>query len=247
MATNPAFDALRELLARPPERLPGDAVLATGLASLDEVLAGGFPRGSIVTLEGPPSSGASALAARLLAQATREGLGALVQSEGRLSALGLAAAGVRLERLAIVTAEEPLGIVRAADILVRSGSFAVVAIPLPRRVRGIGASVWHRLSGLVQRTGTVLTVGGVDPPAELRAAASVRLGLAIGHVRFRGPSGPFGELAGYEIEASVHKHRRAAPGGHARVQCEPFEPRACWGTDDRSGDFGFRASARDLR
>jgi hypothetical protein len=247
MAANPAFEALRELLARPPAPLPGEAVLACGLPELDRALAGGFPRGTIVTLEGPPSCGASALAARLLAQATREGLGALVQSEGRLAAPGLAAAGIALERLAIVTVEEPLGIVRAADILVRSGSFAVVAIPVPRRVRGIGAAAWNRLAGLAQRTGTILAVGGVDPPDELCAAASVRLGLALGNVRFRGPSGLFGELAGYEIEARVHKHRKAAPGGRATVQCEPFEPRPLWGEDDRRGDFGLGAPARNLR
>ncbi|HXP93031.1 MAG TPA: hypothetical protein VN905_06135 [Candidatus Binatia bacterium] len=247
MSANPAFDALRELLARPPEPLPGDAVLPSGIPALDLALAGGFPRGSIVTLEGPPSSGASALAARLLAQATHEGLGALLQSDGRLSALGLAAAGIRLERLAIVPVEGPLGIVRAADILIRSGTFSVVAIPVPRRVRGIGAAAWNRLSRLAQRTRTVLAVSGIDPPEELCAAAAVRLGLAIGNVRFAGPSGLFGELAGYDIETCVHKHRRAAPGGRATVQCEPFEPRPRWGKDDRSDDLGLGASARNLR
>src|SRR5215469_4553415 len=169
MSANPAFDALRELLARPPEPLPGDDVLPSGIPTLDQALAGGFPRGAIVTFEGPPTSGASALAARLLAQATHEGLGALLQSEGRLSAVSLAAAGIKLERLAIIPVDGALGIVRAADILVRAGTFSVVVIPVPQRVRGIGAAAWNRLSGLAQRTRTILIASGTEPPEELCA------------------------------------------------------------------------------
>jgi hypothetical protein len=246
MAANAAFDALRELLARRPEPLPGEALVPSGIAALDEALAGGFPRGSIVTLEGAPSSGCSALLARLCARATAEGLGALIQSEGRLSAEGLAAAGVRLERLVIVPVEDALGIVRGADILVRAGTFAVVAIPMPRPVRGIGAAVWNRLAALAQRTGTLLVVTGIDPPPELSAAAAVRVGLGIAKVRFRGPAGLFGELAGYDVAACIHKHRRSTPGGRATIQCEPFEPRPKGGAElehDRSRDFGFGAPA----
>jgi hypothetical protein len=247
MAANAAVEALRELLARPPERLPEDAVLVSGLPELDQALGGGFPRGAIVTLEGPPSSGAGAIIARLLGRATAAGFGALVQTRGCLSPLGLAAAGVLLERLAIIPVAESLGVVRAADILVRSGCFAVVAMPVPGPARGVGALVWNRLSGLVQRTGTILAVTGLDPPAGLRAAATIRLEVTLTRVHFRGPSGLFGELAGYELEASVRKDRRAAPGRQARVRCEPFEPRPKLGEDDRSGDFGPGTLARDLR
>lgn len=247
MVPNPAFAALRELLARPPEPLPGEAVLASGLPELDRALAGGFPRGTIATLEGAPSSGTSAVAARLLAQGTREGLGALVQREGHLSAAGLAAAGVALERLAIVRVEEPLGVLRAADILVRSGAFAVVAIPVPPRVRGIGPAAWNRLAGLAQRTGTLLAVSGVDPPQELCAAAALRLGLAIGNVRFRGPSGLFGELAGYDVEAVVRKHRRGVLGGRATLRCEPLESRPLGGMDERPCHLGLGTADRNLR
>jgi hypothetical protein len=246
MAPNAAFDALRELLARRPEPLPGEAVLASGIPALDRALAGGFPRGTIVTLEGPPSSGCSTLVARLCAQATATGLGALVQSGERLSAVGLAAAGVRLERLVIVPVQEPLGIVRGADILVRAGTFAVVVIPRPRPLRSLGTAVWNRLAGLAQRTGTLLVVTGLDPSQELSAAAAVRVGLGIEKISFRGPSGLFGELAGYEIAACVHKHRRAAPGGRATIQCEPFEPRPKGGAElehDRSRNFRFGAPA----
>ncbi|MFN2460323.1 MAG: hypothetical protein ABR591_06520, partial [Candidatus Velthaea sp.] len=72
--------------------LAEDAVVASGIPEFDRILGGGFPRGAIGTLEGPPSSGRTALAARLLAVATRRGLGATVGIE--LFPPALAAAGV---------------------------------------------------------------------------------------------------------------------------------------------------------
>src|SRR2546429_6237149 len=42
----------------------------SGIAELDAVLGGGFPRGSLVELCGPASSGRTSLAFSLLAQAT---------------------------------------------------------------------------------------------------------------------------------------------------------------------------------
>src|ERR1700722_14372702 len=102
MPVDPAFAALRETLDQRHREASAaaftqgeDVVLRTGLADLDRILGGGFPRGTIAALEGAPSSGRSALAARLLAVATSRGLGALIGTE--LFPPALAAAGVRLE------------------------------------------------------------------------------------------------------------------------------------------------------
>src|ERR1700694_4780975 len=99
-AVDPAFAALRERLDRSHREataaafaLGDEALVRTGLAGPHLALGGGFTRGTIGTLEGPPSSGRSALAARLLAAATRRGLGALVGV--RLFPPALAAAGAR--------------------------------------------------------------------------------------------------------------------------------------------------------
>src|ERR1700694_3617661 len=85
MSVDPVFAALRERLdQRHREAAPaaftlgGEALVRTQIEALDRVLGGGFPRGTIGTLEGPPSSGRSALAARLLAAATRRGLGGVL-------------------------------------------------------------------------------------------------------------------------------------------------------------------------
>ena len=230
MSADPAFAALRERLDRRHREttaaafaLGEEAVIRTGLAELDAV-CGGFRRGTIGTLEGPPSSGRSALAARLLAAATRRGLGAMVGVD--LFPPALAAGGVRLERLLFVRVGEPVEAARAADVVLRSGAFSVVVIPALPSGRGIGSATWTRLASLAHRANALLLAVGDEASAELRYFASLRLETSIERVRWNGPAGHLGELAGYDVRALVRKHKRAAPVGAALVRCEPFEDRA---------------------
>jgi recombination protein RecA len=73
---------------------------SSGIMELDAVLGGGFPRGSLVELCGPASSGRTSLAFSLLAQATeRQEACAFVDVSDSLDPLSLAAAGVELPRL----------------------------------------------------------------------------------------------------------------------------------------------------
>src|SRR6202008_5085146 len=72
----------------------------SGVTELDAVLGGGFPRGSLVELCGPASSGRTSLAFSLLAEATeRQQACAFVDVADSLDPLSLAAAGVELLRL----------------------------------------------------------------------------------------------------------------------------------------------------
>src|SRR5207302_480832 len=72
----------------------------SGVRELDAVLGGGFPRGSLVELCGPASSGRTSLAFSLLAEATeRQQACAFVDVADSLDPLSLAAAGVDLPRL----------------------------------------------------------------------------------------------------------------------------------------------------
>src|SRR6266581_4310904 len=72
----------------------------SGVMELDAVLGGGFPRGSLVELYGPASSGRTSLAFSLLAEATeRQQACAFVDVADSLDPLSLAAAGVDLPRL----------------------------------------------------------------------------------------------------------------------------------------------------
>ncbi|HEV3155145.1 MAG TPA: hypothetical protein VGZ02_15155 [Candidatus Baltobacteraceae bacterium] len=186
---------------------------STGFVTLDQALAGGFPRGLLATLEGPPSSGRTALLAGVLAQATRSGLAAIVD-DGTLYPPDLERAGVRLDRVLIAQARTMLEISRCADILLRSRSFAVVAMP----AAPLRATVWSRLCGLAQKSGTVLIALGTQAGTELAYFASTRVRCAIERVLWSGGSGVLCELDGYEVGAHVLKHRRAAPGAVARVR-----------------------------
>jgi recombination protein RecA len=82
------------------QRRPEVELQPSGVAELDAVLGGGFPRGSLVELCGPASSGRTSLAFSLLAQATEsQEACAFVDVTDSLDPLSLAAAGVELPRL----------------------------------------------------------------------------------------------------------------------------------------------------
>src|SRR5262249_47737835 len=75
-------------------------LLPSGIAELDALLGGGFPRASLVELCGPASSGRTTPAFSLLAQATqRQEACPFVDVSDSLDAISLAAAGVELPRL----------------------------------------------------------------------------------------------------------------------------------------------------
>src|SRR5262245_57013539 len=73
--------------------------LATGIPSVDALLVGGLPRGRLVEITGPPSSGRTSLALALLASATRASeVAAVVDAADAFDPASADAAGVALER-----------------------------------------------------------------------------------------------------------------------------------------------------
>jgi len=184
-----------------------DNVLPTAITALDALLGGGFPTGSLVTLEGPGSSGRWSIAAALLAGATRRGLGAVIDG-GELYPPSLEAAGVRLDRLLIVPAKTPVGAARAADLLLRSRAVRVVVMGAV----SLRAAVWTRLANLAQRAGVLLLVVAERVWPELSASASLRVGFSIERALLHGTRGLWGTLAGFDLCAQVRKRKRT-PGG----------------------------------
>jgi recombination protein RecA len=80
-------------------RIPAE-LQSTGIAELDVLLRGGFPRGSLIELCGTSSSGRTSVSFALLAQATaRQEACAFVDVSDSLDPMSLAAAGVDLTRL----------------------------------------------------------------------------------------------------------------------------------------------------
>jgi hypothetical protein len=205
--------------------LDGEGLVRTGFPELDAALGGGFPRGTLATLEGPAGSGRSAIATRLLATATAGGgLAALIESpgadEGALYPPALAAAGVDLRRLLVVPANDAKSVARAADILLRAAAFGVVVIPMIR----LSAAAWTRLASLTHRAGALLVALGFEASDELRYFASLRIRLRPESVRWAGSSGLFCALAAAGAEATVLKHKRAVPGRRAHLARTTFEP-----------------------
>src|SRR5687767_12504486 len=77
-----------------------DQVIATGHGRADQCLEGGWPRGHLSELCGPPSAGRTTILIGSLAAATRGGeLAALVDAADRFDPVPAAARGLVLEHL----------------------------------------------------------------------------------------------------------------------------------------------------
>ncbi len=108
----------------------GIEAVPTGALALDVALGiGGLPRGRVVEIFGPESSGKSTLAMHVVAEAQRNGgICAYVDAEHAMDPIYAAAIGVDIDQLLISqpdTGEQALEIV---DMLVRSGAIDVVVI-----------------------------------------------------------------------------------------------------------------------
>src|SRR5579885_462802 len=105
-------------------------VIPTGAIALDLALGlGGVPRGRIIEIFGPESSGKTTLAQHIIAEAQRMGgIAAYVDAEHALDTTYAAACGVDVENLLISqpdTGEQALEIM---DMLIRSGAIDIVVV-----------------------------------------------------------------------------------------------------------------------
>ncbi|HEV8481195.1 MAG TPA: recombinase RecA [Candidatus Eisenbacteria bacterium] len=105
-------------------------VISTGSLGLDQALGvGGVPRGRVIEIYGPESSGKTTLALTIIANAQRTGGNAVfIDAEHALDAAYASKLGVNIDELHVAqpdTGEEALEI---ADHLVRSGAIDVVVI-----------------------------------------------------------------------------------------------------------------------
>jgi recombination protein RecA len=106
------------------------ASIPTGALALDLALGvGGVPRGRIVEIYGPESSGKTTLALHIIAEAQRSGgLAAFVDAEHALDPTYAQAIGVDLENLYFSQPDNGEQALEIADTLVRSGALDVVVI-----------------------------------------------------------------------------------------------------------------------
>lgn len=199
--------------------------LATGIAPLDDLLHGGFPRGQVSEVHGASSSGRTALVFTLVARLTRAGsLVAWVDPGDRLDPASAAGAGVDLPHLFWVRGEARLrpgrtlgAAVSAVGTLLGSGLFEVVVLDLagiPAAVRQrLPGATWIRLQRLIE-----------DQPSAL-------LLIADGHVA-HGPGG-----AALALKAASPRWSGTPPGRLLRGL----------GAEVREARRGLRGASLELR
>lgn len=198
----------------------------TGLASLDALLDGGFPRGQLTELVGPRTSGRTRVLLGTLAGAmARGGWAALVDGTDGLDPASAAALGVPLDRLLWVRCGGRLATAwRAADILVRGGGFELVAVDLgdlpPWMLGRTPPAVFVRLQRAVERAATGFLVAGPRRVAGSLTAVAVALVPRAVHWAAGGP----GLLTGLEAEARLIRSRTRAPGVGVRLVWTTLEP-----------------------
>ena len=106
------------------------AHISTGALSLDLALGiGGVPRGRIVEVYGPESSGKTTLALHIVAEAQRNGgLAAFVDAEHALDPIYAKAVGVDIDELLISQPDTGEQALEIADTLIRSGALDVLVV-----------------------------------------------------------------------------------------------------------------------
>jgi len=153
---------------------------ATGLAALDALLGGGWPRAALSEISGPRSSGRTAVVRAALAAAISAGEStALVDVGGTLDA--------RAAVLSATTSPAPpllwircadAQALKAADLVVAAGGFGTVALDLCDARLRIPDAAWMRLRHAARAQGTTVLVTSGARRLGAFAAAAVTLGGA---------------------------------------------------------------------
>ena len=104
--------------------------ISTGAISIDFALGiGGLPRGRVIEIFGPESSGKTTLALQVIAEAQRGGgMAAFVDAEHALDAQYAQKLGVDLENLLVSQPDHGEQALEITEVLIRSGSVDVVVV-----------------------------------------------------------------------------------------------------------------------
>ncbi len=105
-------------------------VIPSGSIALDHALGvGGYPRGRIIEIYGPESSGKTTLAIHAIAQAQKQGgIAAMIDAEHAFDRTYAKALGVNLDTLLISQPDNGEQALEIADNLIRSGAVDIVVI-----------------------------------------------------------------------------------------------------------------------
>jgi recombination protein RecA len=196
------------LVEPPPERLP------TGIAAVDRILGGGFPRGRLSEVTGPASSGRTSLALALLAHATAGGeVCAVVDAADGFDPRAAQTAGVALERVLWARASDLRNALRATSRLLEAEGFGLVLLDLAAARLRPPAPLCARLARVAAGTHTALVALGLERAEG--ASAEIVLEMRAARAHFTGtPS----LLEALEVEARLLRQRSAPASRCARVR-----------------------------
>jgi len=160
----------------------------TGIPEID-ALAGGFPRGALTEICGPPCSGRTTVLLSALASRTAEAeVCALIDARDSFDPRSAEAAGVELQQLLWVRCRSLDQSLRAADLVIQGGGFGFIALDLsdvaPKTVRHVPLNAWFRFRRAVEDTSTVLLV--LEQESNAKTCASLVLRMSMKAAKWSG-------------------------------------------------------------
>jgi hypothetical protein len=185
--------------------------LPSAVAGIDAVLEGGWPRGRLSEVIGPPSSGKTSLVLALLAAATRCGeVVACVDLADALHPASIARAGADLQRVLWVRPPSAADGLRCTELLLHAGGFAVVMLDVgaevPRRLR---SQVWPRLMHAAERSHTAVIV--LAPQRVVGSFSALSVGVRARAARWQPGAWPL--FDGFDSRVELTRNKLGAPGG----------------------------------
>lgn len=181
----------------------------TGVPEID-ALAGGFPRGALTEICGPPCSGRTTVLLSALASRTAEAeVCALIDARDSFDPRSAEAAGVELQQLLWVRCRSLDQSLRAADLVIQGGGFGFIALDLsdvaPETVRHVPLNAWFRFRRAVEDTSTVLLVLEQESNAKTCASLVLRMSLKAAKWSGTAENNVNDNIAGINI-AGISRH-----------------------------------------
>jgi len=167
-----------------------------GIGPVD-FLTGGFPRGSLTEIYGPPCSGRTSLLISALASRTSASeVCALVDARDSFDPTSAEAAGVKLKHLLWVRCRNVDQALRSTDLLIQGGGFGLIALDFgdtpAQVVRYVPLQVWFRFRRAVESTPTILVV--LEQESNAKTCASLVLQLRMQEAHWSRTSGTAEEI-----------------------------------------------------
>ena len=201
-----------------PDTSPETTCTSTGFRALDGLI-GGLPRQGTVAIVGGPSSGATTLTLRAVAEAQTTGaIAAWLDLPGRFDPLEAAERGVDLRWLVVVRPTRPADGLRIVGAMLASRSIDLLVLDLPSGMPTDQAGLLRQLAAQARRVGgRVLAIGSgsLTPVIRDALAESSHLRLALTHRDWLRVGR---EVVGQQVTVTVEKDRAGAPGRATEIE-----------------------------